>query len=552
MKLKIFKFALAILVCFPVARGFSQVPLDSIYIKNFADTLYYDTAESKSVSVSSNVVLETGEKENLAKKRRAYVTYFGKGAPKLPSGRVDTSRSSGWRVIDGNKSTFIEIRPGGDGSYIMIDLMAIRKINKVVIRTFGPNPFLRPRAYTIYAGVDSLQLAKVAQRNDNRDSITVDVFDPLLARFVKITFDVIDKLASTVIAEVEVYGLGYLPEGVYVSKVIDAGRPVNWCVARWDADLPEGTSIEFSFKTGNTPTVDESWSDWSPPVSKNGSLFLVSEPRRYIKFMAHLVTNTTKTPVLKSLSITYQKKLVAESAKALIEPRVAPILKEVELTYKLDLEIQPSSLGVDTLIITTPTPCTVTGVYLNGDPIDYSYTPEPDRIKIGFANTIQSSGELSVKFKATLYLDKNDFHSMLISSKASYNPQIVDAKTDEGLTVLTSGVPSKLITYLKIFPNPFTPNFDGVNDVTYISFYLSNLVSARPLKVQVYDLTGRLVKTIYNSASVASAYVGTNAFVWDGRDDMGNLVRPGLYILKVEIDSDNGGEVEYRTITVVY
>jgi hypothetical protein len=551
------------LLCFISAiipiRVFSQVPVDSISISNFADTLYFDSSASNSIDViskSGSIILESGEKENLARGRRARMTYFGKGTP------YDTARANGNRVLDGNMSTFIEIRPGGDGSYIMIDLQALRRINKVVMKTFGLHSPLRPRAYTIYVGTDSIQLGRVAQRENNLDTITVDIFDPVLARYVKITFDVIDKISSTVISEIEVYGLGYLPSGTYVSKVIDVGQPVNWGYAKWDVDLPDETFVIFQFRTGGGRNVDESWSNWSPPIEiasgrnlKNYSSFRVYEPRRFIQFKITLITNSTETPVVKKLTIVYQKKLVARMALVQVEPRTVPILRRVELSYIIDLKFDENSLGIDTLVIQTPSPCFVSSVSLDGNPINYVYSPDPYEIKIAFSQTIRMDAKLVVKFNATLYLDKNEFPGAVISASAGWNPQFVDVGRENGVerwTVFTSNVPERLISFLEVEPNPFSPNGDGLNDNVKISFYLSNLIEARPLKIHIYDLTGKLIRTIHDAPSIASAYVGTNAFLWDGRDNSGRPVRPGVYLLRVAIESDNGGEVEYRTITVVY
>ena len=73
---------------------------------------------------------------------------------------------------------------------------------------------------TIYAGTDSILLTRVLQKTDNLDVKTIDIFDPIIARFVKIVFDVIDRFSSTVVCEIEIYGVGYLSYGEYYSKVI--------------------------------------------------------------------------------------------------------------------------------------------------------------------------------------------------------------------------------------------------------------------------------------------------------------------------------------------
>ena len=105
---------------------------------------------------------------------------------------------------------------------------------------------------------------------------------------------------------------------------------------------------------------------------------------------------------------------------------------------------------------------------------------------------------------------------------------------------------------MQVNPNPFSPNGDGLNDQTQISFFLSNLNIERNLKIQIFDLTGKLIKTVFDGPSKAFAYISSNSFLWDGRDDNGKLVRPGVYLLRVMINADAGAESIFKTITVVY
>ncbi|MCS7228813.1 MAG: discoidin domain-containing protein [Candidatus Kryptonium sp.] len=528
---------------------------DTIIISNFST--YIDNTLSQGVDASGSsgyLILKTSEQENLARRRRATVTYYGTGEPKTATGDRDTVTGNPMRAIDGDTRTFFQIRPGGDGSYILIDLLALRRINKVIIVTFGLNQALRPRAYTIYVGTDSLQLTRVVQRTDNQDVRTLDVFDPVIARFVKITFDVVDRLSSTVISEIEVYGVGYLSSGEYYSRVIDVGQPVNWGWAEWNAELPEGTGITFQFRTGPTASINDSWSPWSKEISKS-EIIRVTEPRRYIQFKVNLSTTTTETPVLKRLLIFYNKRLVARNIILEIQPTVVPILRRTEITCNFDVEADTASLGIDTLVVFTPSPANVESVTLNGNPVAYSVVSTPEYVKIAFQQSIRSSARISVRLSLTLYLDINEFPAVAISRATASNPQFVDTRRRGNLnswTVLTTDVPERLIVDLQVNPNPFSPNGDGINDKVQISFFLANLSVERNLKVQIFDLTGRLVRTIFDGPSKAFAYISSNSFSWDGRDENGKLVRPGVYLLRVAINADSGPESIFRTITVVY
>lgn len=71
----------------------------------------------------------------------------------------------------------------------------------------------------------------------------------------------------------------------------------------------------------------------------------------------------------------------------------------------------------------------------------------------------------------------------------------------------------------KNYPNPFNP-------VTTISFILHKEMRCN---LDIYNIKGQKVKTLYNGVSVA----GTQKVVWDGTDDIGKPVSSGLYYYRL-------------------
>ncbi|MCX8010594.1 MAG: hypothetical protein N3A61_05530, partial [Ignavibacteria bacterium] len=287
------------------------------------------------------------------------------------------------------------------------------------------------------------------------------------------------------------------------------------------------------------------------------------EPRRYCQYQVRFGTTSLFTPKIDQITVNYDKKLLAQSTDASISPQYSTILQENTFTYAVNIVKGQNEYGIDTLVIFTPTPSTLLGVSLDNNPIQYTSQITPSRIKIAFSNSITASATLRVQLKFTPFLGINRFNSYFVSKSVPGNPQIIDTKKSknvENWSVVTTDVPSKLLIETKIAPNPFSPNGDGLNDKTKITFFLANIAEPknligaelRKLRINIYDLNGRLQKTLFEGDSGAAAYVAGNGIEWDGRGDNGKVLRPGVYIVQIYIDSDNGGEQVAKTVTVVY
>ena len=99
---------------------------------------------------------------------------------------------------------------------------------------------------------------------------------------------------------------------------------------------------------------------------------------------------------------------------------------------------------------------------------------------------------------------------------------------------------------LSVSPNPFSPDNDGFEDFTVINYRLKQATSQ--VRIKIFDSKGRLVRTlIKNQASGSSGSV-----VFDGRDDSGEALRIGIYIIFLGAINESAGIVEnMKTVVVV-
>ena len=186
-----------------------------------------------------------------------------------------------------------------------------------------------------------------------------------------------------------------------------------------------------------------------------------------------------------------------------------------------------------------------------GNPLDrtaYNRLPRTEK------GSIVANGELvRVRFKASVILNGTTIDAAVRDSNSPDSWQQVDAGDATSLresTALSISVPvtSQVLQNVEIEPNPFTPNADGINDQSQIRFAIGNLNADRDIRVQIFDLSGRAV---WRQTQIG---FGEQHFIWNGRDNRGQTVPPGLYVCKIEVDTDadkSSGTVD-RIIAVVY
>ena len=94
----------------------------------------------------------------------------------------------------------------------------------------------------------------------------------------------------------------------------------------------------------------------------------------------------------------------------------------------------------------------------------------------------------------------------------------------------------------------FTPNGDGINDAFALSYALLKLVAEAAVTLEMYDLAGRRVRRAYEGMDGNGSY----ALEWDGTDDRGLLVPPGLYLYELRVQADEDSERRWGSVGVMY
>ena len=99
---------------------------------------------------------------------------------------------------------------------------------------------------------------------------------------------------------------------------------------------------------------------------------------------------------------------------------------------------------------------------------------------------------------------------------------------------------------IDVHPNPFSPNADGFEDHTIITYNLPQQTAM--VRLRIFDSLGRHIRTLLNNQPS-----GPNGYIiWDGRNDNGQTARLGIYVILLEAyDSNRTGLTQLKSTVVV-
>jgi len=97
-------------------------------------------------------------------------------------------------------------------------------------------------------------------------------------------------------------------------------------------------------------------------------------------------------------------------------------------------------------------------------------------------------------------------------------------------------------------PRTVTPNGDGINDLIEISYDLLKLTRGAEVELRIHALSGERIRLVHMGSEASGRYRHT----WDGRDEDGRYVVPGVYVYSVEVRTDEGVERRVGTVCVAY
>jgi len=115
-------------------------------------------------------------------------------------------------------------------------------------------------------------------------TLLVQTSEAQISRFVRSRLGLF--VATSNLGKLFRLGPEWAARGTYESPVFDARFIAQWGTITWQNQVGR---IEVRTRTGNTEAPDETWSEWSPPVSNGGKV--TSPPARFIQFRLTLMAD---------------------------------------------------------------------------------------------------------------------------------------------------------------------------------------------------------------------------------------------------------------------
>ena len=405
------------------------------------------------------------------------------------------------------------------------------------------------------------------------------------------------------VAELEIYGIGFAPQATYTSNIIDLGEQASFGEVVWGGRQDEGAHVDISMRAGDDadpnnywrltfrgderagfdtqglPLVQKTydrldsgekagithdtknWEFWSTPYAFEplGGDLVASKPRQFLQFKADITSGPANSGQLDYVQFKVSIPPVANEVMAEIAPSRVPAGEAASFTYKIKPRLKANDLGFDSIAIDTPArPVSVDAVRIGGSEEDFEVTAVDDAgftVRIPRIDTDQTGELIEVDFQAEVFKFGTVFSGRVFDSvrpeevHQTLTPGDADPLIDaDVLRVDLLRLQQKTIKAMRLSSRVLTPNGDGINDELSIEYDLLNLAGAVPVAAEVYDLAGR------RAGAVASGTAESGRFViaWDGRDDNGAVLQPGLYVLRLVVETDGGTASSERIVSLVY
>ena len=340
--------------------------------------------------------------------------------------------------------------------------------------------------------------------------------------------------------------------GDEVTSLDEAGQPLD---ATDYLFLKPGEAGEITYDTDN-------WSFWSSPYAfadSSGTPIASPGPNSVFQLRVDFLPVGSEGGEVEFIEFSATKPPLAEEVLGEIYPPEVALGEIASFQYAIQPLIRAEHSGFDAIEIAAP--FGVAGVdSVQATGLDsFAVHIAPDSLRFSVAlfpprTAGDSGGVVEVFFRAPVLRYGTTFRGWVRDTQRPLElaqpinrGNAANEIASEVLTVRTS-ISRRLLDDLTVQPKIATPNGDGVNEHIHFSFKLLQVTQQVPLRLVVFDLSGRSLRVIHDGQQPS----GDLRFSWDGRDESGAQVPPGLYVYRLSVESEKGGDQRAGTIAIVY
>ena len=406
------------------------------------------------------------------------------------------------------------------------------------------------------------------------------------------------------IAEFEIFAPGYVPNASYRSNILDLGQEVALGELRWSGRKDADATVNIRSQSGSDadPNIywrhtfrgDEQvnydsrgrpltlrtygrleisergkitrdadhWDFWSTTYDFSDSMgtrWSATKPRRFVQFALDFQSNMAAGSELNYLEFTASPPAVTALVGEIDPYRVATA-EVTPFTYAVRPTIGLDDPGFDRLAISAQGGrlVSIDDVRIGGQAVAFERVQESDeRLVVGVPRLDVDRTEevVEVDFRGEIFRYGATFAGRVFDSQT---PQEIGQPVPAGdatalrdgntLSVQALALGPRVLGALDLAGGVLTPNGDGVNDELDIAYELLKLVTPTATVVEVRDLAGGLVRQVHQGLDAA----GRHRRPWDGLDERGQPVAPGVYICRVQVETEEGRQQRTGVAAVAY
>ena len=357
-------------------------------------------------------------------------------------------------------------------------------------------------------------------------------------------------------------------------------------------DMPiRGIAGQHDFERGSVQDDVENWSPWSAPydlvagTSEEGAEFISPGPRQFVQISLDFSSEDLNSAVaVENVSFTFTSPPLATEVVGEVFPREVPAATDVDFVFAVRTEVEAGLQGFDAIEVRSDQPIKrVQGIeIIDGDGnqtlnqtfvVQDASTEEGDvsiqeisehRFVVAFPRVPEGRTLIKVRFVGRVLSFSNIFKGrMLLLEEEAFQDVpsgnaaelgVGDEPGRSGVTVLSPELTSGQLVKNFTVDGVLTPNGDGVRDRAAISFEVVTIVGGAEIEAAVFDLSGRRVRLLLGRPGANGIYDAQRFgdLAWDGRDGSGQLVAPGIYVVRVQVQADAESSGAARAIGVVY